>query len=224
MKQIPLAIGFEAEPDFEHFVPGTNALLLATLQEMPLPSAPIYLYGPAGCGKSHLLSALAARVRAEGGKVGWFDAGQPLPWVFDEETALVVIDGAERLDPERQHAAFTLFIEAASWGSQMASAGRLPPVDLSVREDLRTRFGWGPVFAVQALSEDDTREVLRHEAERRGMDLSDEVIVHLMTRFSRDLHSLMRLLDRLDRFSLAERRSVTVPLLKRMVAEEGPLA
>ena len=55
--------------------------------------------------------------------------------------------------------------------AQFASAGRVPPVDLPVREDLRTRLGWGPVHAVQPLAEADTREALRQEAGRRGVVL-----------------------------------------------------
>jgi DnaA family protein len=68
------------------------------------------------------------------------------------------------------------------------------------------------------------RAALRREADRRGVMLSDEVMDYLMTRFSRDMASLMGLLDRLDSFSLAEHRAVTVPLLKKMVAEEGQTA
>jgi len=45
------------------------------------------------------------------------------------------------------------------------------------------------------------------------------VLDHLLTHFSRDLGSLMDLLQRLDRFSLAQGRAVTVPLLKKMLAE-----
>lgn len=221
MKQIPLAIGPDAEPDFDTFVAGSNALTLAALRALSPPSAPVYLHGPAASGKSHLLAALARQLGRQGGRVAWFDAEAPLPWAIDETFALIVIDGAERLDAAHQHAAFTLFVDAATYGVQMASAGRLPPVDLPVREDLRTRFGWGPVFALQPLDEAGTRAALRHEAEHRGIVLSDDVMSYLLTRFARDLASLMALLNRLDRFSLAERRAVTVPLLKKMLSEEG---
>ena len=221
MKQIPLAIAQAAEPDFDSFLPGGNEEALDTLRHLSMPSAPVYLYGPAGAGKTHLLSALTHELHRQGGRSGWFDADHALPWTFDEGWSLIVIDGAERLDAARQHAAFTLFVEAATHGVQMASAGRLPPVDLPVREDLRTRFGWGPVFAVQPLSEAESRAALAREARRRGIELAPEVLDYLMTRFARDLSSLMALLDRLDSFSLAERRAVTVPLLKKMVAEEG---
>jgi DnaA family protein len=52
------------------------------------------------------------------------------------------------------------------------------------------------------------------------MALGEEVVSYLLTRYSRDLGFLMNLLDRLDRFALAEHRVVTVPLLKQMLALE----
>ena len=103
----------------------------------------------------------------------------------------------------------------------MAAAGTLPPVDLPVRDDLRTRLGWGHIFALQPLGESEVRAALRREADRRGIFLSDEVMDYLLTRFARDLKHLMRLLDRLDQFALAQHRGVTVPLLKTMLTEEG---
>jgi DnaA-homolog protein len=96
-------------------------------------------------------------------------------------------------------------------------------VDLPLRDDLRTRLAWGHVFALQALAEGETRAALRREADRRGILLSDEVMDYLLTRFERDLKHLMNLLDRLDEFALSERRAVTVPLLKKMLAEGGGL-
>ncbi|MCV4754020.1 DnaA regulatory inactivator Hda, partial [Escherichia coli] len=88
-------------------------------------------------------------------------------------------------------------------------------IDLPLREDLRTRLGWGPVFQLLPLSEAECRAVLRQAADRRGVFLSDEVMSYLQTRFSRDLGSLMSMLDRLDRFALATQRAVTIPLLKQ---------
>ena len=90
-----------------------------------------------------------------------------------------------------------------------------------MREDLRTRLGWGHVFALQPLAEAEVRAALRREADRRGIFLSDEVMDYLLTRFARDLKHLMAQLDRLDEFSLATKRAITVPLLKQMLAEEG---
>jgi DnaA-homolog protein len=103
----------------------------------------------------------------------------------------------------------------------VAAAGTVPPVDLPLREDLRTRLGWGPVFALQPLGESDARAALRREADRRGIVLSDDVMDYLLTRFSRDLKHLMALLARLDEFALSEHRAVTVPLLRKMFEDAG---
>lgn len=221
MRQIPLAIGVETARTFDNFVPGTNALAIAHLRTLAPRAAPVYLWGPSGAGKTHLLQALVQQHEAQGAHAGWFSAADAAPWPFDEAWALVVIDGADLLDPGQQHAAFALFVEASTHDVPVVASGRVPPVDLAVREDLRTRLGWGHVFAIQPLGEPEVRATLRREADRRGIFLSDEVMDYLLTRFARDLKHLMAQLDRLDTFSLATQRVITVPLLKQMLVEEG---
>lgn len=229
MRQIPLAIGPAPLQTFAGFVAGANGAALAHLRALVYalphsahqPPTPLYLWGPRGSGKTHLLRALAHAAQERGLRVGWFDAQSVTPWFSDEHSALLLFDGCEGFDDARQQAAFSLFIEAGVQGVQVAAAGALPPVDLPLRDDLRSRLGWGHVFALEPLSESDTRAALRREADRRGVFLSDEVMDYLLTRFSRDLQHLMALLDRLDEFSLSRQRAVTVPLLRRMFEEEG---
>ena len=220
MRQIPLAIGVEPAPTFDDFLIGANALAVEHLSHLATQAAPVYLWGPSGSGKTHLLRALADRFDAQGLRTGWFEAGAPAPWPHDPRCDLIVIDNCDLLDAEQQHAAFTLFVEAATQGLPVAAAGRVPPVDLPLREDLRTRLGWGHVFAVHPLGEPEVRATLRREADRRGIFLSDDVMGFLLTRFARDLKHLMAQLDRLDEFSLATQRVVTVPLLKKMLLDE----
>ena len=221
MRQIPLAIGVEAARSFDNFVPGANAAAIAHLQALAPQAAPVYLWGASGAGKTHLLQALVERLEAQGGHAGWFDAADRLPWPFEEAWAAIVLDDCDRLDADRQHAAFALFVEAATRSVPIVAAGRVPPVDLPLREDLRTRLGWGHVFAIEPLGEPEVRATLRREADIRGIFLSDEVMGYLLTRFERDLKHLMAQLDRLDEFSLSTKRQITVPLLKQMLAEEG---
>ena len=249
MKQLILDLAWDPLPPFAGFLPGDNAVVVAQLREQAWPGAPIYLWGPAGSGKTQLLHELQARAIEAGVVAQWFDAASSTPWELADDVSLVLLDGVDQFDAEQQHAAFTLFVEAASrvggvlhsladgvagaalalaetpaagarLGVQFASAGRLPPVDLPVREDLRTRLGWGPVHAVRPLAESGTRDALHQEARRRGIVLGDEVLDYILARFARDLKSLMHLLHRLDGFALAEKRAVTVPLLKRMLDEE----
>ena len=253
MKQLILDLAWDPLPPFAGFLPGDNAAVVGQLREQAWPGAPVYLWGPAGSGKTQLLHELHARAIESGLVAQWFDASSSTPWELADDAALVLLDGVDQWTDAQQHAAFTLFVEAASrvggvihaladgvagaalalsespaagalfgqrLGVQFASAGRLPPVDLQVREDLRTRLGWGPVHAVQPLAEADTRDALRQEAGRHGIVLGDDVLDYVLARFARDLKSLMHLLHRLDGFALAEKRAITVPLLKRMLDEE----
>ncbi|MBV8501737.1 MAG: DnaA regulatory inactivator Hda [Paucibacter sp.] len=221
MKQIPLAIGPAPLFTFDNLLPGANAAVLAHLRSLGPGSPPAFLWGAAGSGKTHVLRALAHEWQQGGAQVGWYDAHTSLPWDLPSQPSLLLLDDCQRFDPLQQHAAFTLFVEAATHGLAVVATGSAPPVDLDLREDLRTRLGWGPTFALESLSEPETRAVLRREADRRGLLLSDEVIDYLLTRFARDLKHLMSLLLRLDDFSMAQKRAVTIPLLKQMLADES---
>lgn len=217
MKQLALGIGPAPEPTLDNYVVGSNAAALQALAEGPRPGAPIYLWGPAGVGKSHLLRAFATRAPAAA--VASFDAQTPMPWSADESSSLVLLDGCEAFDADRQHAAFALFVQP---GVAVLAAGRLPPVDLPVREDLRTRLGGGLVCQLHPPAEAEVRLVLEREAARRGMALGSEVIGFLLARFERDLGSLMAWLVALDAYAVQEQRAaVTVPLVKRLLAEQG---
>ncbi len=118
MRQIPLAIAPEAQPDFDNWVQGANGAALNHLRSLSWPSAPVYLWGPPSCGKTHLLRALAGRVVAAGQQVAWFDAAEPLPWVLSPSWSLVVVDRCEALDGAAQHAAFAMFEDATAHGVQ----------------------------------------------------------------------------------------------------------
>ena len=73
------------------------------------------------------------------------------------------------------------------------------------------------MFQLQLLDETARRAVLRQEADARGVFLGDDVMDYMLKRFSRDLGSLMQLLDMLDGFALRNKRAITIPLLKTML-------
>ena len=228
MKQIALDIGLGSNPSFSNFFSGANEAALSHLKLWTGPAirspVPTYLWGDAASGKTHLLKAACEALREQGASSGWMDASVFEPPPFDERWAAVMLDDCHLYTAVQQQAAFNWFVNALNapdgrprW---VLAAGTVPPADLRLREDLRTRLGWGHVFALQALGDIERRSVLRREADARGVFLSDEAMDFILSRFSRDLGSLMQLLDQLDGYSLQTKRAITIPLIKSMLENE----
>ncbi len=195
MKQLALAISPPPRPTLDNFVPGGNAELLAHLRRLRagrFTEGVLYLWGEAGCGKSHLLAACAGEQ---------------------------AVDDVERLDEAAQIALFNAINEARQSGGAVLAAGSAPPAQLPLREDLKSRLAWGLVYQVKPPSDAERAAYLRAESARRGFTLADEVIDYLLTRMRRDLRSLAAVLDRLDRYSLETKRPITLPLVREAFKE-----
>jgi DnaA family protein len=221
MQQIALDIGLTPSASLDNFLAGPNEAVLMHLKlwtsnAMRSP-VPTYLWGDTASGKSHLLKAVREALRAQGAQVGWIDSAVHEPAEFNPAWSAVLLDDAHLYTAVQQHAAFNWFINAQTEQRWVLGAGALPPADLQLRDDLRTRLGWGHVFALHVLSEAERRAVLRREADARGVFLNDDVMDFMLSRFSRDLGSLMQLLQQLDGYALSTKRAITIPLVKSML-------
>jgi len=225
MKQMALDIGLQTLPSLDSFFSGPNAdavqhLKLWTASDLPSP-VPTYLWGEHGAGKTHLLQAVALALKEQGLAVGWIDCNKEVQLNFDESWTAVLMDDVHLFNLVQQQAAFNWFVNALTPKSGqprwVLAAGVVPPADLMLRDDLRSRLGWGHVYHLQVLSEPERQAVLKQEALTRGLILSDEVMAYMLNRFSRDLSSLMTLLDHLDQYALQAQRPITIPLIKSML-------
>ncbi len=227
MKQIALDIGLATGPTLASFFTGPNEAVVSHLglwigaQSSAATRSPVptYLWGMNGSGKTHLLKSAREALREQGAVVGWLDAGIHEPPEFNEAWAAVLLDDVHLYTAAQQHTAFNWFVNAQSLQRWVMGAGALPPADLKLRDDLQSRLGWGHVFELKVLSEPERRAVLRQAADARGVFLGDEVMDFMLTRFSRDLGSLMELLDLIDGYALQTKRAITVPLIKSMMEQ-----
>ena len=228
MQQIALDIGLSAGPTVSNFLAGPNAAALQHLElwlghkgDSALRSpVPTYFWGPSGSGKSHLLKAAREGLRGQGARVGWLDATVFEAPEFSENWVAVLMDDVHLYTAAQQQVAFAWFVHAQTLQRPVVAAGDAAPVDLQLRDDLRTRMGWGHVFGLQLLTEAERRAVLRQAADARGVFLGDEVMDFMLKRFSRDLGSLIELLELLDGYSLQTKRAITIPLIKSMLENQ----
>jgi DnaA family protein len=219
MRQLLLDLPAEKPQTLESFVTGNNAELLQLLQRIAHGKASglderfVYLWGEAGAGKTHLLCAMSAQAQAR------YIAGDASAdaFIYQSSAPLYLIDDVDRLSPDAQIAAFALFNQVREQGGTLIAAGKAPPAGLALREDLRTRLGWGLIYQLHGLSDDDKIAALTHAAAARGLTLSPGVLPYLITHFARDMRSLSALLDALDAYSLETKRPITLPLLRELL-------
>ena len=221
MKQLALDLAAPPAPAYDNFVPGSNAELLARLRTLMLAGdgeRMIYLWGERGSGRTHLLKA-SVKDRHQRGERAFYLACEPgvaLP-EGPEPFDCVALDDVERLDEGAQIALFHLYNTMRERGGTLITSGNAPPAQLALRPDLVTRLGWGLVYRVQALSDDDKAEALAGRAGALGFPLPHAVGDYLLAHVRRDLPSLLAMLDGLDRYSRETKRAVTVPLVREFI-------
>ena len=221
MKQLVLDLGADQAQSLDSFEVGQNAELAHLMHQFAERSSRehfAYLWGEAAAGKTHLLQALAA---TPGSRYIAADAPST-DFVYSPDVSLYLLDDCNQLSSQAQIDAFALFNQIREHGAYMVSTGPVPPAVLHVREDLRTRMGWGLIYQIHGLSDDEKIAALTHAAESRGLTLSASVLPYLLSHFKRDMRSLSTMLDALDQYSLETQRPVTLPLLRDLLLQSEP--
>jgi DnaA family protein len=227
--QLPLGIRLRPEATFESYLAGLNREALDYLRARFDAGRNVYLWGGAGTGKTHLLHAACQAAGARGEGVVYLPlgrSGELAPELLDglETLALVCIDDLQSIAglQEWERRLFALFNAVRERGGRLLLAADRPPRSLGVAlEDLRTRFAWDLVFQLQPLGDDELEAALIRRAQALGMELPDEVARYLVQRLVRDVATLFRLLDLLERESLSAQRRLTVPFVRGVLEEHG---
>ena len=114
----------------------------------------------------------------------------------------VAVDDVDRLNPSAQIGLFNLYNRMRDEGhALLLVSGSIAPAQLKLREDLVTRLGWGLVYQMHELTDEEKALAMKSHAASRGFNLPQEVGDYLLRHGQRDLPSLMAALDALDRYS-----------------------
>jgi DnaA family protein len=225
--QLPLALRWPRRQRFEHFHAGENAVAVDAVRAAAIDaSAPwVFLAGPVGSGRTHLLIA-ACQAAIDAGRTAQY---LPLAGLRGSRAAAIrgmagsdvlAIDDVDSVagEGDAEHALFDTFNRYRADGCTLVFAATVAPVALDIAlPDLRSRLGSLTQAVLKPLADVERRQVLRDQAAGRGIELDDTVLDWLFAHHARDLGALLDLLDTIDRASLAAQRRITVPFLRNLL-------
>jgi DnaA-homolog protein len=219
--QLVLDLSLRAQPTLDNFVVGRNMELIHVLRGM-LAAEPqerfVYIWGNPGSGRSHLLKAMVDAFRQRHMSASYLRCGHDSEIASGcEQLGALAVDDVERLGGNAQIALFNLYNQMREGPGMLLVSGAMPPAQLKLREDLVTRLGWGLVFLVHGLNDEEKTQALKTHAMNRGFELPQEAAVYLLSHERRDMPSLLAVLDALDNYSLQTKRPVTLPLLREIM-------
>ncbi|RUO81471.1 DnaA regulatory inactivator Hda [Idiomarina tyrosinivorans] len=233
-QQLALAVQLPDDETFVTFIEGANGQTLSMLKNWlhqppqdSISARMSLVWGAQAAGKSHLLHALCAAA-AERLTVMYMPlrelAGQASPAMFEglEHYDLICLDDIDEVLQQQQWAealfalinrltdhSRSLLLITASQSSQHLQAAL---------NDLLSRLQWAATYHLEPLTDEQKREALIVRAEQRGLELGDEVARFMLLRLGRDMRDLMQCLERLDRASMAQKRRLTIPFIKQVLA------
>ncbi len=227
--QMPLGITLADHSGFTNFHAGADLTAVRAVQALAAgdDDGILYLAGPRGTGKSHLLQAACRQATESGERAAYVPLSQvldPGPGVLEglESLDLVALDELEAVAGRRdwESALFNLVREAIDRRQRLLVAGNASPGALDWQlPDLASRLASGPVFRLHSLDDQGLLDALTLRARHRGLELPPEAARYLLRRQSREPATLFALLDELDVASLAAQRRLTIPFLREVLSD-----
>lgn len=227
MGQIPLALELDSMARFETFVPRRNRAVYAHVAAVAAGDAEqIWLAGPSGSGKSHLLQAACRAASAAGRRSMYLPLGGeggfgPEALHGLEALDLVALDECERVAgrADWEAALFELLNGLRDGGSGLLMASRQTPKDVPFElPDLASRMRGAVLYRLRPIGETGRLEALRIHARQRGLAIDEPTARYLLSRVERDVGAVCAWLEKLDQASLSEQRRLSIPFVRQVLA------
>ncbi|MCB9378906.1 MAG: chromosomal replication initiator protein DnaA [Holophagales bacterium] len=232
---------------FETFVVGSSnqfahAAARAVAESPSRSYNPLFLYGPVGLGKTHLLHAIGHQILAKHRdlKVQYLTAEQFVNQLinslrfksmpsfrerFRSIDVLLVDDiqflaNKERTQEEFFHTFNTLYTSQ----KQIILSSDSPPRNIpSIEERLRSRFEWGLIADIQAPDLETKIAILRRKADLDGVEVPDDVALFIANQVKSNVRELEGMLNRVVAFASLTAKPLSLDLAKETLRDILPV-
>ena len=223
-RQLPLVLGNSPALDIADFlIADSNRDAVQWIDRWPdWPATALVVYGPPGCGKTHLARIWQRRSRATAIAVDALAAGDPLALAAAGAAA---IDDADRLCGDRSAERTLLHVHnllAEVRGHVLLAARSAPAVWPLAIADLASRLRAAPAVAIGEPDDALLASLLVKLLADRQVRVGPELIPYLLTRMERSAAAALRLVERLDNASLSQGRPITVALARAVLQADPP--
>ena len=229
-QQLALDVNLNDEPTLDNFFIGasqTRGIAVQSVRQQPTPIGDflIYLWGPAGVGKSHLAQASANAFAKEGRSAAFLRSSEDIvayaAYIEQQPHELVIIDDLQHyLGSETiESALFEIYNWLRDTGRRLLVTADASPRHLNTAiADLKSRLTWGGIFHLEKLTDEELASALQQRCSNRGMKLSDEIATYIIHRAPRDANVIFAVLERLDSLTLEQKRMLTIPFIREVMS------
>ncbi|MBE6552446.1 MAG: chromosomal replication initiator protein DnaA [Ruminococcaceae bacterium] len=235
---------YHEEYTFENFIVGNSnkyahAACIAVTNNPASMYNPLFIHGPSGLGKTHLLYAITNKILRSGkAKNVLYVRGedftnqmintlvhkQPMMYFrerFRNVDVLLMDDiqfiaGKEAIQEEFFHT----FNDLHENRKQIILTSDRPPKDIATLEDrLKSRFEWGLIVDIQPPDLETRVAILRRKSESMGINVPDEVLLYLAEQIKSNIRQLEGAVKKLNAYSFLNNTPITVEFAKRCIQD-----
>ena len=247
-KREPLSIGgtlppYNFEYTFDNFIVGdsnkfAHAACWAVANRPAQDYNPLFIYGPSGLGKTHLLYAITNEIKKKNPDVKIIYikgedftnqlieslSQQAMPNFRDKYRScdVLLIDDIQFIAGKvsTQEEFFHTFNALFEDRKQIILTSDRPPRDIKTLEErLKTRFEWGLIADIQPPDLELRIAIIKKKAEQVNVELPDDVLTFLAENLRSNIRQIEGAIKKLGALSFLSGQKITMDLTKSCISE-----